>query len=123
MLPILLIISLFIHHNFMKMSELFIIKLLINVKFIDDYNVKLVLIYYIIELCMITNMIFMYNMIFVGIKLLVGSWLTCWLDQKSRTANRIIFRFRVLFCMTFELAIGQLTYVVCYYISCYIECN
>ena len=41
----------------MRMSELIVIKLLINVKFIDDYSVKLVLIYYIIEICMITNII------------------------------------------------------------------
>ena len=75
------------------MSELFVINLLINVKFIDYYNVKLVLIYYIIELCMIINIILMYKMIFVGIRLLVGFWLTCRPDQKSRMADHIIFRF------------------------------
>ena len=36
---------------------------------------------------------FMYNMIFVSVKLLVGSRLTCQPDQKSRMANCIIFRF------------------------------
>ena len=42
MSPIVLIMSQFICHNFMKTSELFVINLLINVKFIDEYNVKLV---------------------------------------------------------------------------------
>ena len=36
---------------------------------------------------------FMYNMVFVSIKLLVGSWPTCQPDQKSHMANCIIFRF------------------------------
>ena len=57
MSPIVLIMSLFIHHNFMRVSELTVTKLLINIKFIDDYSVKLVLNYYIIEICMITNII------------------------------------------------------------------
>ena len=41
MSPIVLIISPFICHNFMKMSELFVINLLINVEFVDDYTVTL----------------------------------------------------------------------------------
>ena len=36
---------------------------------------------------------FMYNMIFVRNKLLVGSRLTCWPDHRSRMADHIIFRF------------------------------
>ena len=85
--------SLFIHHNFMRMSELVVIKLLINVKFIDDYSVKLVF-----NLLYNRNMYdnkynFMYNMIFISIKLLVGSWPTCQPDQKSHMADCIIFKF------------------------------
>ena len=36
---------------------------------------------------------FMYNMIFVSVKFLVGSRLTCRLDQKSCMADCITFRF------------------------------
>ena len=36
---------------------------------------------------------YMYNMIFVNIKHIVGSWPTCWPDCKSRMADHIIFRF------------------------------
>ena len=51
-----ILISLYIHHNYMKTNELIVITLLINVKCVD-YNVTLVLIYYIMKLCMITNII------------------------------------------------------------------
>ena len=40
MSPIVLIMSQFICHNFMRMSELFVNNLIVNVKFTDDYNVK-----------------------------------------------------------------------------------
>ena len=77
----------------MRMSELIVIMLLINVKIIDDYSVKLVSIYFIIDNIHDNKYKFMYNMIFVSVKFLLGSQPTCQLDQKSHTADCIIFRF------------------------------
>ena len=84
-----LIMNQFICHNFMKMSEIFINKCV----FINDYNIKLVKSYYIIEVCMIVNIFPMHRIIIVSIRILVGSWPTCWLDQKGCTADCIIFKF------------------------------
>ena len=57
----------------MRMSELIVIKLLINVKFIDDYSVK-ISINLLYNRTMHDNKYnFMYNIIFVSITLLVGS--------------------------------------------------
>ena len=84
-----LIMKQFICHNFMNISEIFINKCV----FINDYNVKLVKLYYIIEVCMIVNIFSMYRTIIVSIRILVGSQLTCQPDPKSCMANHIIFKF------------------------------
>ena len=47
----------FIHCNFMEMSELIVIKLTKYVKFVDDYNIILVLIYCIMKMYMISSII------------------------------------------------------------------
>ena len=51
-----ILISLYIHCNYMKTNELIVIMLLINVKCVN-YSVNLVLMYYIMKLGMITNII------------------------------------------------------------------
>ena len=73
----------------MKMNEIFIQKCV----FINDYNVKMMKIYCIKEACMIMNIFSMHRSIFVGIRLVLGSQLTCQPDQESRTADCIFFRF------------------------------
>ena len=84
-----LIMNQCICHNFMKMSEIFINKYV----FLSDYNVKLVKLYYIIEICVIVNIFSMHRTIIVNIRILVGSWPTCRPDQKCCMANHIIFKF------------------------------
>ena len=84
-----LITNQLIHQHFMKMSEIFVNKCV----FINDYDIKLIKIYYIIEICIIVNISSMHRLIFLSIRLLLGSQPICWLDQKSRMADRIIFRF------------------------------
>ena len=73
----------------MKMSEIFVNKYV----FINDYGIKLIKIYYIIEVCIIVNISSMHRLIFEGFRLLLGSWLTCRPDQKSHMADHIIFKF------------------------------
>ena len=63
-----LIMNQFIHHNFMKTSEIFVNKCI----FINDYDVKITKIYYIIEVCIIVNIFSMYRTIFVSVRLLLG---------------------------------------------------
>ena len=86
---IVLIMNQFICHNFMKTSEIFINKCV----FINDYDIKLVKIDYIIEVCMIMNIFSMHRTIIVSVRLLLGSQPTCQLDPKSHTADHIIFKF------------------------------
>ena len=84
-----LIMNQLIHQHFMKMSEIFVNKCI----FINDYGIKLIKIYYIIEVCMIVNIFSMHRLIFVSVRLLLGSQLTCQPDQKSHMADCIIFKF------------------------------
>ena len=84
-----LIMNQLIHQHSMKMSEIFANKCV----FINDYDIKLIKIYYTIEVCMIVNISSMHRLIFVSVRLLLGSWLTCRPDQKSRMADCIIFKF------------------------------
>ena len=67
---------------------------------------------------------FMYNMIFVSVKLLVGSQPTCRPDCKSHMADHIIFRFQALFCTSFLswLLAGRLSNLYSVLLCC-IECN
>ena len=65
-----LIMNQLIHQHFMKMSEIFVNKCV----FINDYDIKLIKIYYIIEVCMIVNISSMHRLIFVSVRLLLGSW-------------------------------------------------
>ena len=51
-----LIMNQFIHHNFMKMSEIFVNKCV----FITDYDIKLIKIHYIIEVYIILYIFSMY---------------------------------------------------------------
>ena len=73
----------------MRMSEILVTKCV----FVNDYDVKLIKICYIIEVCMIVNIFSMHRLVFANVTLLLGSQLTCWPDQKSCMANHIIFRF------------------------------
>ena len=84
-----LIMNQLIHQHFMKMSEIFVNKCV----FINDYDIKLIKIYYIIEVCMIVNISSKHRLIFVSVRLLLGSWLTCQPDPKSHMADCIIFKF------------------------------
>ena len=78
-----------IYQHFMKMNEISVNKCI----FINDYDVKLIKIYYIIEVCMIVNMFSMHRLIFVSVRTLLGSQPTCWPDPKSCMADHIIFKF------------------------------
>ena len=84
-----LIMNQLIHQHFMKTSEIFVNKCI----FINDYDVKLIKLYYIIEACMIVNIFSMHRIIFVSVRLLLGSQLTCQPDPKSHTADCIIVKF------------------------------
>ena len=77
------------HQNSMKMSEIFVNKCI----FINDCDIKLITIYIIIEIYMISYIFSMHKTIIVNVRLSVGFQLTCWLDQKSCTADHIIFKF------------------------------
>ena len=55
--PIVLIMNWFTHCNIMGMSELIVVSLQKNVKFIHDYGVKLVLTYCIMKMYIITSII------------------------------------------------------------------
>ena len=37
--------------------------------------------------------ILVYVLIFIGDRLLIGSWPTCWPDQENHMADHVIFRF------------------------------
>ena len=73
----------------MKMNEIFVNKCI----FVNAYDIKLIKIYYIIEVCMIVKIFSMHRLIFVSVRLLLGSQLTCWPDQKSHMADHNIFKF------------------------------
>ena len=73
----------------MKMSEMFVNKCI----FINNYDIKLIKIYNIIEIYMILYIFLMHRTIIVNIKLLVGSQPTCQSDQKGCMADCIIFKF------------------------------
>ena len=83
---IVLIINQLIHQHFMKMSEIFV-----KCIFINDYDIKLIKIYYIIEVCMIVNIFSMHRIIFVSVRLLLGSQPTCQPDQKGDMADHALF--------------------------------
>ena len=68
-----LIMHQFIHQNFMKMSEIYVNKCI----FINDYDIKLLNICYIIEVYMILYIFTMHRTIIISIRLLVRSQLTC----------------------------------------------
>ena len=68
-----------IHQHFKKMSEIIVTKCI----FINDYDVKLIKIYYIIEVCMIVNIFSMHRLVFVSVRLLLGSRPTCRPDKKK----------------------------------------
>ena len=73
----------------MKMSEILVTKCV----FVNDYDVKLIKIYHIIEVCMIVTIFSLHRLVFVSVRLLLGSWLTCQPDQKSCMAYHVIFKF------------------------------
>ena len=83
-----ILINLYIHHNYMKTDEL------INIKFKmcrSQYKFSINLVYN--ETMYDNKYNFMYNMIFVRTKLLIGCLLTCQPDHENRMADHIIFRF------------------------------
>ena len=68
-----LIMNQFIHQDFMKMSETFVNKCM----FINDYDIKLIKIYYIIEVYMILYIFTMHGTMIIRIRLLMRSQPTC----------------------------------------------
>ena len=71
------------------MNEIFVHKYI----YLNDNDVKIVKVYYIIEVCMIMKIFSMHKLIVVIFRLLLGSQPTCQQDQKSCMANHVIFRF------------------------------
>ena len=63
----------YIHQHSMKMNELFVHKCI----FINNNDVKIMNLCYMIEIYMIMNTFIMYWTMFVSVKTLVESWLTC----------------------------------------------
>ena len=85
---IVLIMNWCIHQHSMKMNEIFMHKCI----FINNYDVKMTKIYYIIEVCMIVNIYLSHRLIFISVRLLLGSQLTCQPDQSSHMADHVIFQ-------------------------------